>query len=94
VLLDGVVRRGSDVFKATALGADLVLIGRLVIWDLGYKGQEGVETVVNILEMELSTTMAFAGVANLADTKKSRITCDARNIQVFKVIVQWFSPEV
>jgi isopentenyl diphosphate isomerase/L-lactate dehydrogenase-like FMN-dependent dehydrogenase len=38
VLLDGGVRRGSDVFKATALGADLVLIGRLVIWGLGYKG--------------------------------------------------------
>jgi (S)-2-hydroxy-acid oxidase len=49
VLLDGGIRRGSDVFKAIALGADLSLIGRLVIWRLGYKGQEGVETTVNIL---------------------------------------------
>lgn len=70
VLLDGGIRRGSNVFKAIALGADLSLIGRLVIWGLGYKGQEGVETVVNILERELSRTMALAGVANIADIEK------------------------
>ncbi len=56
VLFDGGVRRGSDVFKAIALGADLVLIGRPVVWGLGYKGQEGLEAVVNILERELSRT--------------------------------------
>ena len=69
VLFDGGIRRGSDVFKAMALGADLVLIGRPVIWGLGYKGQEGVETVVNILERELSRTMALAGVSRIADVK-------------------------
>jgi (S)-2-hydroxy-acid oxidase len=51
------------------LGADLVLIGRPVIWGLGYKGQEGVEIVVNILERELSRTMALAGVSRIADVK-------------------------
>lgn len=73
VLFDGGVRRGSDIFKAIALGADLVLIGRPVIWGLGYKGQEGVETVVNILERELSRTMALAGVTNVADIRKATV---------------------
>lgn len=73
VLFDGGVRRGSDVFKAIALGADLVLIGRPVIWGLGYKGQEGVETVVNILERELSRTMALAGVASIADIGRAAV---------------------
>jgi len=70
VLFDGGVRRGSDVFKAVALGADLVLIGRPVVWGLGYKGQEGVATVVNILERELSRTMALAGVESLEDVRR------------------------
>jgi (S)-2-hydroxy-acid oxidase len=69
VLFDGGVRRGSDVFKAVALGADLVLIGRPVVWGLDYKGQEGLEIVVNILERELSRTMALAGVSRIADVK-------------------------
>ena len=69
VIFDGGVRRGSDVFKAIALGADLVLIGRPVVWGLSYKGQEGLENVVNILERELSRTMALAGVTKIADIK-------------------------
>jgi (S)-2-hydroxy-acid oxidase len=69
VLFDGGVRKGSDVFKAIALGADLVLIGRPVVWGLGYKGQEGLETVVNILERELSRTMALAGIQRISDIK-------------------------
>ena len=69
IVFDGGVRRGSDVFKAIALGADLVLIGRPVVWGLGYKGQEGLETVVNILERELSRTMALAGVTRIADIR-------------------------
>ena len=62
IFFDGGVRRGSDIFKALALGADFVLIGRPALYGLGYKGQEGVETVLNILERELSRTMALAGV--------------------------------
>ncbi|PMD28515.1 S-2-hydroxy-acid oxidase [Hyaloscypha hepaticicola] len=65
VLFDGGVRHGADIFKALALGADFVLIGRPVLWGLGYKGQEGVETVINVLERELSRTMALAGVTNV-----------------------------
>lgn len=69
VLFDGGVRTGADVFKALALGADLVLIGRPVVWGLGYEGQEGLETVLHILERELSRTMALAGVTNVKEIK-------------------------
>jgi (S)-2-hydroxy-acid oxidase len=85
VLFDGGVRRGSDVFKAIALGADLVLIGRLAIWGLDYKGQEGVETVVNILERELSRTMALAGVANIADIKKAALHVTRETFRISKL---------
>lgn len=78
VVFDGGVRRGSDVFKAIALGADLVLIGRPVVWGLGYKGQEGLEIVVNILERELSRTMALAGISRIADIRPESL-CIARN---------------
>ncbi|KAK2732142.1 cell wall cysteine-rich protein [Colletotrichum kahawae] len=61
LILDGGVRRGSDVFKAIALGADFVLVGRPVPWGLAYDGENGVSSVLNILERELSRTMALAG---------------------------------
>lgn len=73
IIFDGGVRRGSDVFKALALGADFVLIGRPVLYGLGYKGQEGVETVVHILERELSRTMALAGVANITAIQRGSL---------------------
>lgn len=73
VIFDGGVRSGADVFKALALGADFVLVGRPVLWGLGYKGAEGVETVINILERELSRTMALAGVTKVADIGKAYI---------------------
>lgn len=65
ILFDGGVRHGSDVFKAIALGADLVLIGRPVLWGMSYDGQEGVELAANILERELSRTMALAGTPDI-----------------------------
>ncbi|KAJ6119983.1 hypothetical protein N7523_004263 [Penicillium sp. IBT 18751x] len=65
IILDGGIRLGSDVFKALALGADFVLVGRPALWGLAFNGQAGVETVMNILERELSRTMALAGVAQL-----------------------------
>jgi (S)-2-hydroxy-acid oxidase len=71
VILDGGIRRGSDVFKALALGADFVLVGRPAMWGLAFDGQKGVETVMNILERELSRTMALAGTSNLQEIKSS-----------------------
>lgn len=64
VHLDGGVRRGGDIFRALALGADFVWIGRPVLWGLAYDGQRGVERVLEILREELKTCMGLAGCAS------------------------------
>mmetsp|Transcript_6711 Transcript_6711/g.10779 ORF Transcript_6711/g.10779 Transcript_6711/m.10779 type:complete len:166 (-) Transcript_6711:90-587(-) len=53
VLFDGGVRKGSDILKALALGADTVWIGRAVLWALACEGQTGVENILRILNQEL-----------------------------------------
>ena len=65
VLLDGGIRRGSDIFKALALGAHAVLIGRPHLWGLAAAGQAGVEAVLDILISELDRTMGLAGAKDL-----------------------------
>ncbi|KAF6808445.1 peroxisomal -2-hydroxy-acid oxidase [Colletotrichum musicola] len=70
VIVDGGITRGSDVFKALALGADLCLIGRTALWGLAWDGQKGVEGVLHILERELSRTMALMGTASLKDISR------------------------
>ncbi|KAJ6037095.1 hypothetical protein N7540_001374 [Penicillium herquei] len=71
IIFDGGIRHGSDFFKALALGADFVLVGRPILWGLAFKGTEGVQTVMNILERELSRTMALAGTAKIQDIDAS-----------------------
>jgi 4-hydroxymandelate oxidase len=61
LLADGGVRRGIDILKALALGADLVAVGRPVLWGLAVDGADGVQRVIEILRDELSLTMALAG---------------------------------
>ena len=73
VILDGGISRGSDVFKALALGADLCMIGRGALWGLAWDGQRGVESILHILERELSRTMALMGVASLGDISKDML---------------------
>jgi isopentenyl diphosphate isomerase/L-lactate dehydrogenase-like FMN-dependent dehydrogenase len=68
VLMDGGIRRGTDVLKALALGASAVLVGRPILWGLAVGGQQGVARVLEILHNELSMAMALAGCASLADT--------------------------
>jgi isopentenyl diphosphate isomerase/L-lactate dehydrogenase-like FMN-dependent dehydrogenase len=65
VLLDGGIRRGSDIFKALALGAHAVLIGRPHLWGLAAAGQQGVAAVLDILTSELDRTMGLAGAKDL-----------------------------
>ncbi len=71
VLVDGGIRRGTDIFKALALGATAVAIGRPYIWGLGAFGQEGVETVLEILHRELITAMRHAGTTRVANVTRS-----------------------
>ena len=79
VLLDGGVRRGTDVFKALALGATAVGIGRPYIWGLSSFGQAGVERVLQILDTELRLAMVGCGTLTLKDvTAKSVIDTRSR----------------
>ncbi|GAB2981091.1 alpha-hydroxy-acid oxidizing protein [Amycolatopsis acidiphila] len=65
VALDSGVRSGSDVFLALALGADVVVIGRLAAYGLAAGGEEGVRRTIELLTEELRTLMVLAGVADL-----------------------------
>lgn len=67
VMIDSGFRRGTDIFKALALGADAVCIGRAYLWGLAAYGQPGVEKVLDILRAELAMVMAQMGTATLAD---------------------------
>jgi L-lactate dehydrogenase (cytochrome)/(S)-mandelate dehydrogenase len=67
VLLDGGVRRGSDVVKALALGAAACLVGRPQLWGLAVAGEAGVAHVLDIYRRELDRVMGLCGVARVAD---------------------------
>ncbi len=66
VLIDGGIRRGTDVFKALALGATAVCIGRPYVYGLAVAGQKGVERVLEILTEELERNMRLAGVTDIS----------------------------
>ena len=70
VHVDGGIRHGTDIFKALALGADFVWIGRPVLWGLAYKGQAGVELCLKLLMDEFRLCMALAGVIKREDISK------------------------
>jgi isopentenyl diphosphate isomerase/L-lactate dehydrogenase-like FMN-dependent dehydrogenase len=67
VLVDGGIRRGTDVLKALALGARAVMVGRPVLWGLTVDGADGVRLVLEILRGELDVALALAGVPRAAD---------------------------
>ena len=73
VLVDGGVRRGTDIVKAIALGANGVLIGRPICYGLACGGAEGVAKVLEILQKELQMAMALAGTASIARIDQSFI---------------------
>jgi len=73
VLVDGGVRRGTDVFKALALGAKAVGIGRPMLWGLGAFGEAGVERVLAILQAELKLTMGNCGTQKVADITRAYV---------------------
>ncbi|MFM9225430.1 MAG: pre-mycofactocin synthase MftD [Actinomycetota bacterium] len=73
VLLDGGVRRGSDVVKALALGARAVMIGRAYLWGLAANGQAGVENVLDLLRSGIDATMTGIGKASIADLTRDDV---------------------
>ncbi|MBE9004405.1 alpha-hydroxy-acid oxidizing protein [Fortiea sp. LEGE XX443] len=74
VLLDGGIRRGTDILKALAIGAKAVFIGRPVLWGLAVAGQSGVSHIISLLEDELSVAMALSGCTQIQDIDPSLIT--------------------
>jgi len=67
VIFDSGIRRGTDVFKALALGADAVALGRPVLYGLALGGSDGVKSVYDRIAAELSRAMMIAGVASIKD---------------------------
>ncbi|EEF33202.1 peroxisomal (S)-2-hydroxyacid oxidase GLO4 [Ricinus communis] len=81
VLLDGGVRRGTDVFKALALGAQAVLVGRPVIYGLAVKGEDGVRQVMKMLKDELELAMALSGCPSLKHITRSHVRTERDRLQ-------------
>ena len=77
VLLDGGVRRGSDIAKALALGARAVLIGRAYAYGLGAAGGPGVERAIEILRTDLIRTLKLLGCPSTAELDQSYVDVPA-----------------
>ena len=73
IYLDSGVRRGADVFKALALGARAVLVGRPLFWGLAVDGEAGVRRMFEILRTEMDAVMAFAGCNSLDEIERSLV---------------------
>jgi 4-hydroxymandelate oxidase len=73
VLIDGGIRRGTDVLKALCLGARAVLIGRPVLWGLTLDGADGVRAVLQHIRGELDLAMALAGVPDLGGATRELV---------------------
>lgn len=73
VIVDGGIRRGTDVVVALALGADAIGIGRLALWGLAANGQEGVRDVLETLRKEIVNTMTLCGCSALSEISRELV---------------------
>ena len=73
VLMDGGVRRGSDVVKALAFGAHAVMIGRAYLWGLAANGQAGVENVLDVLRSGIDSTLLGMGLSSIDDLEPEQL---------------------
>lgn len=79
VMIDGGFRRGTDIIKALALGADFIFVGRPFLYAAAVAGQEGVSKAAEILKTELYRDMALLGVASVHEISKDQIFAEARS---------------
>jgi heme/flavin dehydrogenase (mycofactocin system) len=73
VVMDGGVRRGSDVVKALALGAKAVMIGRAYLWGLAANGQTGVENVLDVLRMGIDSALLGMGLSDISELSEDQL---------------------
>jgi isopentenyl diphosphate isomerase/L-lactate dehydrogenase-like FMN-dependent dehydrogenase len=73
VLVDGGVRRGTDVVKALALGARAVLVGRPILWGLAVDGEDGAYRVLELLKAELDLAMALCGARAVGEIDRGLV---------------------
>lgn len=73
VFLDGGITQGTDVFKAIALGAKMVFMGRPALWGLAHSGEEGVKKILDVIRKEFDFCMGLSGCANVGDIKKEMV---------------------
>lgn len=73
VMMDGGVTQGTDVFKAIALGAKMVFLGRPILWGLAISGQDGVEDILKIVHNEFDIALALAGTPTVCDITREYV---------------------
>jgi len=78
VMLDGGIMQGNDIFKALALGAKTVFVGRPAVWGLAYNGQKGVEEMLSVLRKDFEITMALIGCRALKDITPSMVAHESQ----------------
>ena len=78
ILIDGSFRLGSDVFKALALGAQAVLLGRPTVWGLAAYGEQGVQDVIELIQSEFARDMAMCGKVDLKALDRSAVKIHRR----------------
>uniref|UniRef100_A0A060T3Y3 Oxidase FUB9 n=1 Tax=Blastobotrys adeninivorans TaxID=409370 RepID=A0A060T3Y3_BLAAD len=94
VHIDGGIRRGSDIFKALALGADYCWVGRIPLWGLAYNGEEGVSLALNILHDEFRVVMALMGCTSVTDIKPEHLARLGTDGRLHKVTGKPFTHKV
>ncbi|KAH6869523.1 L-lactate dehydrogenase [Thelonectria olida] len=83
--VDGGIRKGTDVFKALALGADFVWVSRPPLWGLAFNGQDGVELAMKILIEEFQRTMALSGCIKVSDITSDFVRDEVRQLIIPKL---------
>ena len=73
ILLDGGIRRGTDVVKALAYGADAVFVGRPILWGLGSSGSDGAYEVIELFRREIDLAMALCGCPSISDITRDLV---------------------
>jgi 4-hydroxymandelate oxidase len=84
VYIDGGIRRGTDVLKALALGANAVLLGRPILWGLAVNGEKGASHVLELLSNELELAMALTGRPTIKSIDKSVIRLAGFDLEKLK----------